>query len=294
MTGFQQKEKFHINFAYSQNPKPFGDVNLIQLGRYFSNENSEIQPHAHSNFFEITVVLDGEGTIYANTVPTKVKRNDVYLSLPNDIHKIESDPNAPLKFDFFAFNTNDAELTESLKAIEMTSFSPTNRVFRDKNVPTLVDMGISELLSESGYQTEIMSSVLRLIVVHIIKNFTQPTSHSNASQMNPNKADELCYRLMNYINTHVYEIKNLEELAISTNYCYPHLSTLFKRHTSQTLSEYFRFQKLEKAKTLIEETELSLTEIAEKLNYASIYSFSKAFKNQYGIPPAEYRKISKE
>ena len=294
MIGFQQKEKFHINFAYSQEPKPFGVINLIQLGRYFSNENSEIQAHAHANCFEITVVLDGEGMILSNTVQTKVKRNDIYLSLPNDIHKIESDPNAPLKFDFFAFNTSDEKLTNALKTIEMTCFSPTNRVFHDKNVSTLVDMGISELLSESGYQQEIMSSILRLIVVHIIKNFTHPTAHSNASQMNPNKADELCYRLMNYVNTHIFEIKNLEELAQNTNYCYPHLSTLFKRHTSQTLSEYYRFQKLEKAKSLIEETELSLTEIAEKLNYASIYSFSKAFKNQYGTPPAEYRKKFKK
>ena len=293
MSAFQQKEKFHIDFAYPQNPRPFGRINLVQLGRYFAGENSEIQSHAHTNYFEITVVLDGEGTIYTNTVPTHVKRNDIYLSFPNDIHKIVSTSNAPLKFDFFSFNTNDEELSTALKTIEMTRLSPTNRVFHDKNVSTLVDMGISELLSESDYQTEIMSSLLRLIVVHIIKNFNQPTAHAFVAQMNPSKADELCYRLMSYINSHIYEIKNLEELAQNTNYCYPHLSTLFKRHTSQTLSEYFRFQKLEKAKALIEETELSLTEIAENLNYASIYSFSKAFKNQYHLSPAEYRKTLK-
>jgi AraC-like DNA-binding protein len=293
MPEFQQKEKFHIDFSYTQAPKPFGSINLVQLGRYFSNKNSVIESHAHTNYFELTVVLDGEGTIYSNTVPTEVKRNDVYLSLPNDIHKIVSSASAPLKFDFFSFSTSDDELASALKTIEMTCLAPTNRVFRDKNVSTLVDMGISELLAESDYQTETLTSILRLLVVHIIKNFNHPTSRVHTAQMNPNKADELCYQLMSYINSHIYEIKNLEELAQNTNYCYPHLSTLFKKHTSQTLSEYFRFQKLEKAKTLIEETELSLTEIAEKLNYASIYSFSKAFKNQYRICPAEYRKSLK-
>ncbi len=264
----------------------------MQMGRFFANENSLIDSHAHSNFFELTVVLEGEGTIYANSVPTNVKRNDIYLSFPNDIHKIVSDPNKPLKFDFLAFNTDDPALGAELKKIEMAHVAPTNRVFKDKNIPLLVDMGISELLSDDS-QTDILDSILRLIILHSVKNFTQTRSKNSSAKMNPNKTDELCYQLMSYINSHIYEIKNLEELAESTNYCYPHLSSIFKRHTSQTLSEYFRFQKLEKAKFLIEETELSLTEIAEKLNYASIYSFSKAFKKQYKISPGEYRKAQK-
>lgn len=293
MSEYKQNENFHINFFYTPQLKQLGSANLLQMGRFFANENTIVEAHAHSNIFELTVVLEGEGTIYANTVPTKVKRNDIYLSFPNDIHKIVSDPRNPLKFDFLAFNTDEPTLYAALKKIEMAHVAPTHRTFRDKNIPLLVDMGISELLNDES-QTEILDSILRLIILHIVKNFTKAPSKNKASKMNPNKADELCYQLMSYINSHIYEIKNLEELAETTNYCYPHLSSLFKRHTSQTLSEYFRFQKLEKAKFLMEETELSLTEIAEKLNYASIYSFSKAFKKQYKLSPGEYKKTQKE
>ena len=292
MSERKQNENFHINFFYDPKSKALGSVNLLQIGRLFANENTLVESHAHSNFFELTVVLEGEGTVYANSVPTNVKRNDIYLSFPNDIHKIVSDPNNPLKFDFLAFSPVEPTLSAELKKIEMAHVAPTNRTFRDKNIPLLIDMGISELLNDDS-QTEIMDSILRLIILHIVKNFTKKPSKNKASQMNPTKSDELCYQLMSYINSHIYEIKNLEELAESTNYCYPHLSSLFKRHTSQTLSEYFRFQKLEKAKSLMEETELSLTEIAEKLNYASIYSFSKAFKKQYKLSPGEYRKNQK-
>lgn len=48
------------------------------------------------------------------------------------------------------------------------------------------------------------------------------------------------------------------------------------------------------SKSLMIKENLSLTEISEKLNYSSVYSFSKAFKNKYGLSPSAWKKeISK-
>jgi AraC-like DNA-binding protein len=49
--------------------------------------------------------------------------------------------------------------------------------------------------------------------------------------------------------------------------------------------------RLDVAKSLIEEGGLSLTQIAEKLNYATPYSLSKAFKNRFKISPREHKKL---
>ena len=82
-------------------------------------------------------------------------------------------------------------------------------------------------------------------------------------------------------------MKNLRELCEVTNYNYNYLSNLYKKVTSDTLANYFRSRRLETARLLLAEHTMSVTEIARLLNYSSVYIFSRAFKEKYGVPPSE-------
>jgi YesN/AraC family two-component response regulator len=73
------------------------------------------------------------------------------------------------------------------------------------------------------------------------------------------------------------------------NYNYSYLSHLFHSITSQTLSAYFQKRRLETAAGLLSENDLSITQIAQMLQYSSVYAFSKAFRTYYGVSPREYR-----
>jgi AraC-like DNA-binding protein len=57
--------------------------------------------------------------------------------------------------------------------------------------------------------------------------------------------------------------------------------------------EYFKYLKIERAKTLIREENHNITEIAEILDYNSIHSFSRHFKKATDISPSEYAKSIK-
>ena len=94
---------------------------------------------------------------------------------------------------------------------------------------------------------------------------------------------------MNYIDTHIYSIKKLEDLAKITDYSYGYLSALYKKTTSNTLSDYYHEKKMDAARLLILENKYKIIEIAEMLNYTSVYSFSKAFTKRYGISPRNYK-----
>ena len=98
---------------------------------------------------------------------------------------------------------------------------------------------------------------------------------------------------MSYINTHIYTITNLSDLSSVLNYDYPYISKIFVETTSQTISDYYREQRLETACMLIREGNLSFTQISDKLHYSSIYAFSKAFKNHYSVSPKEYKNTIK-
>ena len=84
-------------------------------------------------------------------------------------------------------------------------------------------------------------------------------------------------------------MKNLEELATVTDYSYGYLAALFRETTRGTLQNYFKDKKLDAARLLLIEGKMTVTEISELLNYSSVYAFSKAFKEQFGVSPKNYK-----
>ncbi|SDH80749.1 helix-turn-helix domain-containing protein [Winogradskyella thalassocola] len=86
------------------------------------------------------------------------------------------------------------------------------------------------------------------------------------------------------VKTSVYLAEQLEE-----NYNY--LSNLFSEVTYTSIENFIILQKIEYTKILLTNEELSLTEIAFKLNYSSVAHLSKQFKNTTGITPSAFQRI---
>lgn len=61
--------------------------------------------------------------------------------------------------------------------------------------------------------------------------------------------------------------------------------------TGYTIEKYFIAQKVERIKELLVYDELSLTEIADQLNYSSVAHLSAQFKKITGLTPTYYKKV---
>lgn len=86
-------------------------------------------------------------------------------------------------------------------------------------------------------------------------------------------------------------VKSSVYLSEKLNYSYGHLSSLFSEVTYTSIENFIILQKIEYAKQLIINNQLSLTEIAFKLNYSSIAHLSSQFKNITGITPSAFQRI---
>ncbi|MES1224984.1 MAG: AraC family transcriptional regulator [Bacteroidota bacterium] len=75
------------------------------------------------------------------------------------------------------------------------------------------------------------------------------------------------------------------------NLDYSYLSNLFTEVEGTTIEKYFIAQKIEKVKELILYDELSLSEIADKLNYGSVSYLSKQFKKVTGLTPSHFKQV---
>jgi len=72
---------------------------------------------------------------------------------------------------------------------------------------------------------------------------------------------------------------------------YHTLSRLFSQQESQTIEQYYILQKIEKVKELLVYDELTLSEIAYKMNYSSVAYLSNQFKKVTGLSPSHFKEI---
>lgn len=282
---------YHINKNSIASPRMLGNMQLVQIGRLHCKWDTAIAEHAHIHWFELTVANAGKGIVYTNGVPVPITRGDIYLSFPWDHHAIRTDENDPLKYDFFAFATEDEALHADLLGITETHASADRRIIRDEAVATLVSTAIAELDAGMLHAERMLTALLSEIVIRVVRAFLCK-AESEAPRTGAESADALCYRLMHYIDTHIYSMDSLSVLSEYTGYNYSYLSALYKSTTGESLSSYYRTRRLETARLHIAENLLSITQIAELLRYSSIYTFSRAFKDAYGISPEQYRRAS--
>lgn len=88
---------------------------------------------------------------------------------------------------------------------------------------------------------------------------------------------------------------NLSELlSEKLHHDYNYLSNLFSEVEGTTIEKYFIAQKIEKVKELLVYDELSLSEIAFRLNYSSVAYLSNQFKKVTGLSPSHFKKIRED
>ncbi len=85
-------------------------------------------------------------------------------------------------------------------------------------------------------------------------------------------------------------IRNSDYLVEKFNLSYQYISSVFSKRENLTLEKFIIFQKIEKAKELIQYGNLTLSEIAYMMGYSSVQYLSTQFKNLTGVSVSEFKK----
>lgn len=124
----------------------------------------------------------------------------------------------------------------------------------------------------------------------IISLFCAYVKSANSVGINVySKTDQRLDSLLRYINENLKsELSN--NLLAEKYYTHPnHFIRAFKDKTGVTPAKYIKAQRMSTAKVLLESTDLTITEIAEKVGIVDDSHFSRDFKKYYNMPPAKYR-----
>ena len=286
------KNDFHIANTYTSEPRIFGDVNLYQIGRCFCKPNTVVANHLQGDFLELTIVTDGVGYSSASGEEVRIETGDIFVSFSGDIHSIRSDKKDPLKYDFISFMPASPTLAYEIGYLKHDFRGAALRVIKSKIIGDLVSAVIAELDAKDYEHEALIASILKQICILLLREF-KSTSVLNATAKSAEEASEterLCYRIMNHIDSNIYNMRGLESLTESFSYNYNYLSNLFKKTTGETLVSYYKRKRLETARAMLSQEKVKITDVALSLGYSSVYTFSRAYKAAYSMSPTESKR----
>lgn len=109
------------------------------------------------------------------------------------------------------------------------------------------------------------------------------------NEYNIAKDNPVIGKAKDYIEKHLEENISLEQAAeyVKVNPFY--LSKLFKEETGSNFIDFVTDKRLEKARTLLKQNDLSIKEVSHYCGYSDQNYFSKLFRKKFGITPTEYR-----
>ena len=94
-----------------------------------------------------------------------------------------------------------------------------------------------------------------------------------------------------YIRDHIHEPLDRETLAAIAGFSIPHFHRVFRAQVGESAASYVRRLRMERAGRKLRMGAVDITEVALAAGYDSHAAFSKAFKQQFGLSPSEFRQL---
>ncbi|WNS46302.1 AraC family transcriptional regulator [Paenibacillus sp. MMS20-IR301] len=153
--------------------------------------------------------------------------------------------------------------------------------------PVLLHRILSELYKDWRKQRPLMHLRARTSLYHFVYELLD---QMQAHAIKPATQD-LAAQVAAIIHEHYEEPISLEFLAESVNYSIPHLSSYFKTRTGLSPIDYLIKVRMDKAGSLLLETDATLKEIAVAVGYQDPNYLGRLFKKYKGVAPIRYREV---
>lgn len=190
---------------------------------------------------------------------------------------------------------NGFELTKRLKNSFETSHIPIillTVLSTDENVLEGTESGADAYITKPFSPQLLMARILQLLNQReILRQKFGKVPQEIRSAMLRNEQDSLFVKRLDSI---VYSRLGEQDLSVDKVAGLLHLGrTIFYKKvrgtTGYTPNEYIRVIRLRKAAELLKEGEKNVSEVAYAVGFDNPYYFSKCFKEQFGMPPSQYR-----
>ncbi len=288
-----EKEILGKHFEFVQgfwnNPIRCGCLDLYQIGDCCCECGYEVPAHFQV-CHEISFIISGTGKFYTNGVGYPVKEGDIFISAQGQEHFITTDSDSTLRYVYLGFMFNDRvrENEQMLKLKEFYDLAvhPLAADSVDLVMPFMRLM--DEFYNKPDFHQELIDAYLMQLIILTYRAFQNEPAAFYKPKISENSVGFTVYSVICYVDNHIFEIKDIRSISEALGYSYSYLSHLFRNKTGMTLQKYINYKKVEKSLELLKYGSYSVTQVAQRLNYETVQSFSKAFRRTMGFPPSDY------
>lgn len=269
---------------------PFPEL-FIQHVKSTKKFNMHAQ-HYH-DAYEVYFQADGERYMFLDDIGYTLKRGDLVILKPFDIHYMES---RDIEF-YERYVMNFSEdmlkciLTEVDIKILFDGISSCIVHLNDEQYSLVLEYfkKIQQFKEKGGALSEKLTISALFQFISAIKDI----SKSNETVTSRNTPEEIV-RAIEYINNNYKDDITLDVMADAVHISKYHFSRLFHKSTGATFLQYLYNVRLVKVHALLTETNISLKDIALKTGFSSSSHLSRIFKQVYGISPQQFRREQKK
>ena len=246
-------------------------------GYYF-----ELERGRELNEYQLLYLTEGEGIFHSTNVREAIIREgDLFLLFPGEWHSYHPHPRTGWKSYWIGFRGRNID--DRVRAGFLSPQKPIYHVGFSDEIVRLYKEAYDTALAEAAYSQQMMAG----IVNHLIGLMY---SLERNIQLGRNQAHvDMISRARLRIREALESDLTIQQVAQDLGVSYSNFRKLFKEHTGMSPAIYQQDLRLQRAKELLITTDLTIKEIAYRLNFESPDYFSYKFKAQTGRRPTELR-----
>lgn len=235
------------------------------------------------NEYQMLYIVEGKGVFHSDHVKSaELRAGDMFLLFPGEWHSYHPLKDVGWKSYWIGFKGKNID--DRVRANFLSPEKPIYNVGFSESVIRLYRDAYRTAVEEVAYSQQIMAGMVNFLIglMYSLER-NKKLSHDKVHTDVINRA-----RLR--IRETLESETTIQQIADECSISYSNFRKLFKEYTGVSPALYQQELRIQRAKELLATTDLSVKEIAYRLNFDSSDYFSSKFRVKVGMTPGEYRR----
>jgi AraC-like DNA-binding protein len=279
----QEFEYEHAEFFY-YTPRGLdkeGQIWPVRGGRSIAKPNYRVGPK-RIDCYSLHLVQEGEVWFEFQGKQVRLGTNDLFCLFPGSTYYYRvAAPESPLRLCWIVMDGPRANAL--LELAGLTPEAPYKHQYNHLIIEEIMDRVHSLMQNAANWKPGVtleLQSLLFGFFAQITPDIVSKPEEEPVSWIQ---------ECIHFMELHASEGVSVQQVASYAGVHRSYFSSVFTREVGSSPLSYLQKIRMEKAKQLLRETDATVTEIALSLGYPNLFSFTRAFKNYYSIPPIRLR-----
>ena len=260
--------------------KSSNELSLYHYGKHCCLPGNSYGP-SKRDYYLLHFITEGKGTYTVGDKTFHLKKNEGFLIRPNEETLYGADEQEPWEYYFVAFHGTIAEkMVNEVDWIDGYIIRPQNYQPIRSIMRTIYAVKKPKLWGEYMVLGNIYT-----LWAHLIKEST----HNKMAEA-PSAQRDVLNKAIDYIKKNYEKGIRVSDVAAEVNMHRVSLYRLFKECLNVSVEHYLQNYRMDKAVFLLQNSDLSVTEICARVGMSDYPHFCRQFKRHFGFTPSDYRK----